>query len=62
MKRVDCYLCRRLGTAKRPVTPYAIAGTTRPICSDCRLIPTLDTVLLRKLLLEQVAEHIGGGE
>ena len=51
-----CYLCGRPGTAKRPVSDYTIAGTTRPICSDCRLIPTLDTVLLRKLLLEQVAD------
>ena len=57
-----CYLCGRPGTAKRPVSDYTIAGTTRPICSDCRLIPTLDTVLLRKLLLEQVAANGGDVE
>ena len=42
------------------MTAYAPAGAgeaaQRLICAECRLIPTLDTVLMGKLLLEQVAE------
>ena len=35
-------------------------GTTRPVCSDCRLMPTIETVVLKRLLLEQIAEQGDG--
>lgn len=53
-----CWLCGRPGKSKRVVTPYTfgIGDVQRPACSECRLTPFFEVEMLRKLMLEQVAE------
>ena len=55
-----CIVCKRKPGPSRFVTPFAVGGTTRPVCSDCRLMPTIETVVLKRLLLEQIAEQGDG--
>ena len=54
----------RLATKLRAAVPDRTSGrnggTTRPVCSDCRLMPTIETVVLKRLLLEQIAEQGDG--